>query len=223
MAKSTYIAPGRTPSAHGIDLTEPDGIARLLDFHRAAFGDARMEHEGDGDSGDGGDDDSSGDRASAGADGDEDDRDLGAKRALRAERAAAKAAKDEAAQLRARVQELEDAGKTEEQRREDATKTLQAEHTALQASVAAKDAQLLRYEIAAEKGLNLAAAKRLQGTTREEIEADAEDWKRVWGTGGAGEGTPPPDPGQGARRGHQQSSFAQGAALAEKRFGAQKQ
>lgn len=30
---------------HGIDLTAPDGIAALLDFHRRTFGDARMEND----------------------------------------------------------------------------------------------------------------------------------------------------------------------------------
>lgn len=47
-----------TPGTDSIDITAPGGIDRLLDFHRATFGDARMEAAGDGEgagSGDGGD------------------------------------------------------------------------------------------------------------------------------------------------------------------------
>lgn len=36
-----------TLGPHGIDLTAPGGIAALLEFHRATFGDARMEDDPD--------------------------------------------------------------------------------------------------------------------------------------------------------------------------------
>lgn len=62
-------------------------------------------------------------------------------------------------------------------------------------SVGQKDALILRYQVAAEKGLDLRAAARLQGTTKEEIEADATQWINTWGgAGGAGF-----VPGAGAR------------------------
>lgn len=35
-----------TPGTDSIDITAPGGVAALLEFHRAAFGDARMEDEG---------------------------------------------------------------------------------------------------------------------------------------------------------------------------------
>lgn len=51
------------PGTQSVDITAPGGIDALLDFHRATFGDARMEAAGDG----GGDDEGAGD-ASAGGD-----------------------------------------------------------------------------------------------------------------------------------------------------------
>lgn len=42
----------RTKTLHGIDMTAPDAVAQLLDFHRRTFGSATMQAEGDG--GDGG-------------------------------------------------------------------------------------------------------------------------------------------------------------------------
>lgn len=44
------------PGTQSVDITAPGGIDALLDFHRATFGDARMEDEGsDGGAGGGGD------------------------------------------------------------------------------------------------------------------------------------------------------------------------
>ena len=42
----------RTKTLHGIDMTAPDAVERLLDFHRRTFGSAVMQAEGEG--GDGG-------------------------------------------------------------------------------------------------------------------------------------------------------------------------
>jgi hypothetical protein len=58
-----------------------------------------------------------------------------------------------------------------------------------------------RAEIAHEKGLTAAQAKRLQGSTREELEADADDLLATFPTAPAGPRTPAPDPSQGARGG----------------------
>lgn len=54
--------------------------------------------------------------------------------------------------------------------------TARAEQAESRAGVAEQTA--LRYEVAFEQGLTFAQAKRLQGSTREEIEADAEEVKR---------------------------------------------
>ena len=57
----------------------------------------------------------------------------------------------------------------------------------------------------------------MQGSTREEIEKDADDWIRLWGTGGGGQ-QQSGDPGQGPRHQAEESSFAQGKERAKARF-----
>lgn len=60
----------------------------------------------------------------------------------------------------------------------------------------------IRLEVAAAKGLTPAQAKRLQGSTREELETDADDLLETFkANGSATPGTPAPDPSQGARGG----------------------
>jgi hypothetical protein len=65
----------------------------------------------------------------------------------------------------------------------------------------------LRLEVAAAKGLTPKQAARLQGSTREELEADADDLLATFGTASGAQqsqqssGTPAPDPTQGARGG----------------------
>jgi hypothetical protein len=79
-----------------------------------------------------------------------------------------------------RLKEIEDAGKTEEQRKSD--KLAEAERRAAEA-----ESRSLRYEIAAEKGLTIKMAKRLVGTTREEMEADADELLAELGGGAGGD------------------------------------
>ena len=89
-----------------------------------------------------------------------------------------KKANQEAANLRARLKELEPlaakAKELEEAGRSDLEKLTaraeQAERTASQ-----QEARALRLEVAFEKGLTPAQAKRLVGTNRDELEADAEE------------------------------------------------
>lgn len=76
----------------------------------------------------------------------------------------AKAGKAAAAKLK----EIEDAGKSEIEK-------AQAKITESEQKAAAAEARALRLEIAAEKGLTPAQAKRLVGTTKEELEADADE------------------------------------------------
>lgn len=212
----------RRPFPHGIDLTAPGGIDVLIDFHRATFGDARMEVDGAG--GDNAGDEGSGREDDRGADEGHTDPDQGAKRAIAAERSAAKQARQDLAAAQDRIKELEDAGKSEEQRREDASKALQSENSSLKSTVEQRDALLLRYDVAAAKGLDLDAAKRLQGTTREDLEADADAWIDRWGQGTPGaQQQRGQDPGQGARSGHKESAYAQGEERARARFGSRNQ
>lgn len=67
-----------------------------------------------------------------------------------------------------KLEEIENASKTESQR---ATEAL----TAAEKRAQAADAKALRLEIAFEKGLTPAQAKRLVGETRDDLEADADD------------------------------------------------
>lgn len=230
---TTQLGPTpRRPGPHGIDLYAPGGIDALLDFHRATFGDAQMNANASG-SGDNVGTDSAGDGNGPGGqrgdqsngssgedDGQNDDPDKGAKSALAAERKRADDLRRELGEKTARIKELEDAGKTDEERREQAQKDLQTENTSLKSTVEQKDALLLRYEVAAEKGLNLAAAKRLQGATREEIEADADEWLQLWGPGADSKREDPGrgDRGQGQRGGQKESSYEQGAQRARIRY-----
>ncbi len=70
--------------------------------------------------------------------------------------------------MAAKARELEEASKTEVQRLAEAQAA--AEDRAAQA-----EQQLLRLQVAADRGLTEAQAKRLVGATREELEIDAED------------------------------------------------
>jgi hypothetical protein len=67
-----------------------------------------------------------------------------------------------------KLQEYEDRDKTEAQRLADRAEA--AERRAIE-----METQALRLEVAAEKGLTPAQAKRLMGSTREEFEADADE------------------------------------------------
>jgi hypothetical protein len=110
-------------------------------------------------------------------------------------RAKAKIAKAnrEAKNLRTRLKELEDA---EAARKESEMSDLEKANA--RAEAAEKRAQELEFnsvraEIAAEKGLTPAQAKRLQGSTKEELEADADDLLEAFKAAG---GTPKPRTGK---------------------------
>lgn len=112
------------------------------------------------------------------------------KKALAEERQRAKAAEKRAAELEAKLKEIDDAGKSE------AEKT--AERLAAAEKAAAEHEQrALRLEVAAEKGLSPAQAKRLVGSTREELESDADELLATFGT--KQPSGPKPDPTQGPK------------------------
>lgn len=89
------------------------------------------------------------------------------KRALEAERKARRAAESRAKELEAKVKEAEDAEKTELEK-------LQGQVADLTKKAEAAEAKADRFEVAAAKGLSLAQARRLVGSTKEELEADAD-------------------------------------------------
>lgn len=83
-------------------------------------------------------------------------------------RAALKKANKEAETSRRRLKELEDRDKTEQQK-------LAEKATSLEATATAAQLKALRYEVALEKGLPKSLAVRLQGSTVEEMQADADE------------------------------------------------
>lgn len=110
-------------------------------------------------------------------------------KALADERAARKAAEKELAAYRKAEQDRADADKSE------AEKRAAAEQRAADAELRA-----LRLEVAHEKGLTAAQAKRLQGTNRDELMADADDLLTNFGTPAPTRPTTPaPDPSQGPK------------------------
>lgn len=104
-------------------------------------------------------------------------------KALQAERT--RAAKAEA-DLKALQKQIEDSQKTAEQKAADAI-------TAATTVATEATAKALRYEVAADKGIDLALASRLTGSTREELEADADKLMTLIPKGQA-PATPPTGP-----------------------------
>ena len=112
-------------------------------------------------------------------------------KALQAERDARSKAEAEAAALR---KQIEDATKTAEQKMADDLKSAQ--------DLASTNAvRAMRYEVAAEKGLDLKLATRLAGSTKEELEADADVLKALIPAVASPPPPRPPPPAQGARPG----------------------
>ena len=89
------------------------------------------------------------------------------KKAIEGERAARKAADKALSDVTAKLKEYEDRDKSESQK-------LLEERDALKAERDLYKIENLRREVAIEKGIDLKAASRLVGTTREELEADAD-------------------------------------------------
>jgi hypothetical protein len=187
-----------TKSAHGIDLFAPGGLTQLFALHRATFGDAVMEAEaGSGDQGAGAD--PQGGPAGTGtpvegapAQETTDWKSEARKWEQRAKENSAKVA--ELSPLAARLAEIEESNKTAEQKTAERVAALEESDRSKDTAIADRDAKLLRYEIAAAKGLDLKAALRLQGSTKEEIEADADEFAKAFVSGSPGE-----VPGAGAR------------------------
>lgn len=157
----------------------PLDVDALLAFHRATFGDARMED----------DEDTAPPPAAAGGndpqdrDGDDlDDNNLGdpGKRALEAERREKRAAQRAARESEARAKELAEKIAERERAEMDDQTRLAAErddwkkkYEEQAAVAAARELELLRRDVAHDKGLPAGLARRLNGSNREELEADA--------------------------------------------------
>jgi len=167
--------------AHLISSDNPNWITELLDFHRETFGAAVMEATGDPAPATDPDPKGTDPDPKGTDDGDETEegklREAGLK-ALQKERDARKAAETKLSELQ---KQIEDANKTEAEKQADALKSAQADALAAQAKA-------MKFEVAAELGLDLKLALRLNGSTREELLADGEELKAH-----VGGGTPDPE------------------------------
>lgn len=110
------------------------------------------------------------------------DPDSGAKKALDAERKARREAERQLKQMADRLKEIEDKDKSD-------TDKLREQVEQLKSEAQQNATKAMRAEIAAEKGLTPAQAKRLVGASREELEADADEILEAFPTGGV---KPPP-------------------------------
>lgn len=159
----------------------------LLDQAKAIFADNgwpeadlhRFRMTVDDDQSDNGSDDNDDDASSGDRDDDDD--------VVKMRRALAKANK-EAEKFRLKVKEFEDASKSEQEKLAESLR--QQEQRAETAALSA-----LRYEIALDKGIPKAIASRLQGSTRDEMEADADELMKTLN----GNGRRPPSFDGGAK------------------------
>lgn len=126
---------------------------------------------------------------------DSDDEPLGEAglKALHRERAAVKAEREARQKLEAKIQEFENAAKTDDEKKAEAAEAerKQVEETA--AALAQAQALNLRYEVAADKGIDMKLAARLSGESREDLEKDADALLELIGT----PRVPRPDPSAG--------------------------
>jgi hypothetical protein len=199
--------------AHLIARDNPNWISELLDFHRATFGAAVMEATGDQapavepdtpvtDPEPKGTEDSN-----EGEDGKL--REAGLK-ALQKERDARKQAETKLLELQ---KQIEDATKTEAEKQADALKAAQSEAQAAQNKA-------MKFEVAAELGLDLKLASRLNGNTREELLADGETLREQIGAAPQEKQkkmAPNPALG-GGDQSDQSDGIAAGAAAYQKRY-----
>lgn len=96
------------------------------------------------------------------------------KRALDAERKARAAAERRAKEAEAKLKEADDAKLSEVER-------LQSQVAELTKRAEGAESRADRFEVAAAKGLSLAQARRLVGSTKEELEADADEMRSELG------------------------------------------
>ncbi len=166
-----------------LDPNSPETIDRLIALHHEMFGEATMEADGAADgqgqdeagkAGEAGGKDGANQAGKTGDDGEP----LGAGgiKALQAERDARAKAEQERDALQ---KQIDDAKLSAEEK---AAKDLQS---AKDEGTEAKNL-LEKYRVARDKGLDLNLAERLQGATRAELEADADNLKGILGAAAAG-------------------------------------
>jgi hypothetical protein len=112
------------------------------------------------------------------------------KKAIDDERKARRDAERQLKEMGDKLKALEDKDKSE-------TERLTEKVTQLEKDLASATARADRYEVALEKGLDMTRAKRLTGSTREELEADADELS-TWNAGAGNDGKPAAPPGKPA-------------------------
>lgn len=125
------------------------------------------------------------------------DPDAGAKKALDEERKARRDAERAASDLRAKLKEFEDRDKTDGEK-------LTGRIAEAEKRAEAAEARAMRMEVASAKGLTAAQAKRLVGSTVDELEADADEIIETFGPSkpeGSEPRTPPTRPTERLRGG----------------------
>lgn len=117
--------------------------------------------------------------------------------AAKAEREARREQEKQIQEMTERLKQFEDAAKTEEEKQAEAAEEArkQAEQTATE--LASAKAMNLRYEVAADKGIDIKLAHRLAGSTREELEKDADALKELIGSPAPQAPRPDPSAGRG--------------------------
>ena len=191
------------------DLSLPGAVDRLLAHHRAMFGDSRMETSDPPGDEAGADPAGSGEARTdspkpappARTDGDRSDSGQqlgeGGKKALDAERANARAEKARADKAERELEEMRRQQMTVQERVVAERDDWRAKYENQAAQLAARDLDLMRRDVAAEKNLPPALARRLYGTTREELEQDADALVALLPDPQAPR-TPRPDPSAGS-------------------------
>lgn len=121
-------------------------------------------------------------------------------KALQAEREARTNAEKQLSDLNARLKEFEDAQKTEEEKKSEAEAEQRRQFEETAAGKAEAEAKLLRYQVAADKGLDLKLVNRISGSTQEELEADADALIELLGNATTPAPKPDPSAGKGAEQ-----------------------
>lgn len=130
------------------------------------------------------------------------------KRALDAERKARAAAERRAREAENKLKALDDQGKSDLER-------LRGQVADLTKRAEAAEAKAVRFEVAAAKGLSLAQARRLVGSTKEELEADAEVMRAELGLDKDTEGGKDDEDKGGAPKGRPKEDLKLGASNEE--------
>lgn len=183
-----------------VDLAHPGSLLDQMTSHFTTQGWpvtdlARFHMAADDDTGDG-DDDGVDDTTGGTADGSQT---LSSKE-IADLRKALHSANKEAEQRRLKLKEYEDRDKSETEKLTERTRELETTLTSAQLTA-------LRFEIALDKGIPKSIASRLQGSTREEMEADAEELVKQLGTAKSGGQKTPRFDGGAKDASHEGGSF----------------